>query len=52
MLLPLLVAGVGIVLGSVLLHTMDLSASGTGVATGFVQGTLYFITGWVISATG
>lgn len=51
-LLPLGVAGIGIVLGNILLYTVDLTPVGAGFATGFLQGAAYFITGWAISMRG
>ncbi|WP_323174075.1 hypothetical protein [Natrialba sp. PRR66] len=51
-LLPLVVAGTGIVLGNIVLSTVDLTPIGAGFTTGFLQGAAYFITGWVISMRG
>ncbi|ELZ05256.1 hypothetical protein [Natrialba asiatica] len=51
-LLPLVVAGTGIVLGNIFLSTVDLMPIGAGFTTGFLQGAAYFITGWVISMRG
>ncbi|MFC6763811.1 hypothetical protein [Natrinema soli] len=51
-LLPLVVAGSAIVLGNIFLSTIDLTPTGAGFTTGFLQGTVYFITGWAISIRG
>lgn len=51
-LLPLVVAGIGIVLGNSLLYTVDPTPIGAGFMTGFLQGAAYFITGWTISVRG
>lgn len=51
-LLPLFVAGLGIVLVNVLLHAIGLPSTGAGFVTGLVQGSAYFVAGWTIATRG
>ncbi|WP_330633379.1 hypothetical protein [Halocatena halophila] len=51
-LIPLIVAGVVILLGNLLLSTVELHAVQAGFATGFLQGCVYFLTGLAISMRG
>lgn len=52
-LFPLLVAGLGIVLANVFLHTLSLPSPDAGFTiVGFIQGITYFAMGWLISIRG
>ncbi|AHG01524.1 hypothetical protein HALLA_03785 (plasmid) [Halostagnicola larsenii XH-48] len=51
-LLPLIAAGVFIIIANLLLRTISITEIGAGFSTGFIQGATYFITGWVMVLRG
>ncbi|WP_226042775.1 hypothetical protein [Natrinema sp. DC36] len=52
MLTPMVLAGIVILLASIVIHQADVSVTGEGFSLGFIQGAAYFVTGWIITYRG